>query len=74
MQLGLIYAAVKSDSVPIEGATTLLCTGAGDLVLKGTQPGATALPAFAVAVGAQIYVPGECYIMDATTATFAVMG
>ena len=71
---GGLSAVTPSDTVAVEGSM-LLITGAGNLVLKGLQTGAASLPAIAVTVGQQLYIPGACLVMSTgTTATVAVMG
>lgn len=73
MLAGQLSQITPSDTVPVEG-TMLLVTGAGDLVLKGTQPGATATAAMALTAGVQIYIPARILVTTATTATVFVMG
>lgn len=72
---GRIAVVTPSDTDILEGVSVLLCTVAGNVVLKGTQQGAAPVPAFAMGVGQQIYVPGKCFVMaTGTTASLVAMG
>lgn len=75
MQPGLIQPITPSDTVPVAGASTILCVAAGDVVFKGTQTGAVAVGAVTLTEGQQLYVPDTFYVMaTGTTATLAAFG